>query len=332
MNGSGGLNRKGSTGYASALGGDGSPLFPPVHSTAQTAREALLHTLHRTPLELDIQRVRWTLDLFRETCSWLQVGSSGALWNLLYRLKISYKRARNYIHSPDPEYDAKRQWIQELLRQIRAEHAQGQTERVFLYQDELSYYRQPTLAAAYHEQDNDQPRARRSYQSDTLTRCAAALNALDGRVSYLQASRLSVGRLVNFYRQLGEQYPKARTIYLIQDNWSVHFHPDVLVALEPQEKTWTRYVPNNWSTEPTAKAIRRWGHLQLPIQLTPLPTYASWCNPIEKLWRKLKQEILHLHRWADELKELRLQVTQFLDGFASPSPGLLHYVGLLPDG
>ncbi|MBK9008807.1 MAG: transposase [Anaerolineae bacterium] len=30
-------------------------------------------------------------------------------------------------------------------------------------------------------------------------------------------------------------------------------------------------------------------------QLTPLlfPTYASWLNPIEKLWKWLKQEVLH---------------------------------------
>ena len=46
----------------------------------------------------------------------------------------------------------------------------------------------------------------------------------------------------------------------------------------------------------------RWGGWQLPIQLVPLPTYASWCNPIEKLWRQLRQELLHLHRFADRFR------------------------------
>jgi hypothetical protein len=59
-----------------------------------------------------------------------------------------------------------------------------------------------------------------------------------------------------------------------------------------------------------------------------LPTYASWCNPIEKLWRKLKQEVLHLHRLADDLTTLRALVKEFLLQFASGSSDLLRYVGL----
>ncbi|MGB9722998.1 MAG: transposase [Chloroflexia bacterium] len=58
-----------------------------------------------------------------------------------------------------------------------------------------------------------------------------------------------------------------------------------------------------------------------------LPTYASWLNPIEKRWRWLKQEVLHLHRWAHDLDQLRRQVWAFLDQFAEGSEALLHYVG-----
>jgi len=74
--------------------------------------------------------------------------------------------------------------------------------------------------------------------------------------------------------------------------------------------------------------VKRWGDWQLPIQLVLLPTYASWCNPIEKLWRKLKQAVLHLHRRASDLKALRLLVTEFLQQFAAGSSELLRYVGL----
>jgi transposase len=70
----------------------------------------------------------------------------------------------------------------------------------------------------------------------------------------------------------------------------------------------------------------------LPIQIVPLPTYASWCNPIEKLWRKLRQELTHLHLWADDLAQLRAEIDRFLQQFAAGSPALLRYVGLgLPD-
>jgi hypothetical protein len=66
------------------------------------------------------------------------------------------------------------------------------------------------------------------------------------------------------------------------------------------------------------------------LQLEPLPAYAPELDPDEKLWRKLQQELLHLHRLADQLDELRTQVTTYLDQFAGGSRDLLRYVGLSP--
>ena len=89
--------------------------------------------------------------------------------------------------------------------------------------------------------------------------------------------------------------------------------------------------PDNWPDEPSPAAYKRWGAWHLPVQLVVLPTYASWCHPIEKLWRMLKQEILHWHRQADDLQGLRQRVMAFLQQFAPGSLSLLRYVGLLPN-
>jgi hypothetical protein len=60
--------------------------------------------------------------------------------------------------------------------------------------------------------------------------------------------------------------------------------------------------------------------------------YASWCNPIEKLWRKLRQDVTPLHRWADDLETLRTEIDRFLDQFAQGSLERLRHVGLeIPD-
>ena len=90
----------------------------------------------------------------------------------------------------------------------------------------------------------------------------------------------------------------------MQDNWSIHAHPDVLAtvaALPRLEPVWR-------------------------------PTYAPWLTPIEKRWRWLKGDVLKQHRLAADWAALRRRVAAFLDQFAAGSPALLRYVGLLGDG
>jgi len=298
-------------------------LFSPQHLNADSAREALLPVARRDPRQLGEKRSRWTLAALLRVCGRLRVQSPSGTWRVLRRLKIHLKRARRYIHSPDPDYVEKLQSIQFCLRRCTLV---VEERSVLLFQDEFTYYRQPTLAAAYELAGHTQPLARLSYRRDAAYRVVATLDAFTGRVIYRQGSKIGVRELASFYLQVYEAYSEIETIYIAQDNWPVHFHPDVLAALQPQQFRWPIRVPPSWPTEPSPKAQR----LNLPIQLLPLPTYASWTNPPEKLWRWLKQDVLHLHGYADRWPELHRQVSDFLDQFSRGSPELLRYVGLTP--
>lgn len=279
--------------------------------------------VRREPALFGFRQSRWTLKSIAQTCDWLRVTTAGGLSQLLDRLGISYKRARSYIRSPDAFYDDKLSLIQLCL--LRAWY---DPERyIFLYQDEFTYYRQPSLARAYEVKGDMQPLARLSYRTNTHFRVAATLNAISGQVIYRQCSRVTRRQLSDFYADVSAVYPEAEEIYIAQDNWPVHFHPDVLARLQPQDFPWSPRVPPNWPTNPSPKATQD----DLPIRLLPLPTYASWLNPTEKLWRWLKQDVLHLHRWADDWQVLKQSVASFLDSFKYGSPELLRYVGLLPD-
>ena len=305
-------------------GAGASPFFPPQYPTADAAREAVLHVVRRDPKQFGIPNTRWTLAAIHDVVDWLGRTSPAGIHQLLNRLRIGYKRGRDHVHSPDPDYLAKLVEIAVFLDHAR--HPGSTTATLYL--DEITYYRQPTLASAYEAVGHVQPLAQRSHRANTPTRLVGTLDARDGRVVYLQRSVIGVSALVTFFRAVRAAYPQAERLNIVVDNWPVHFHPDVLVALEPQENVWPCYRPPNWPTTPRPSARKRWGHLRLPIQLRPLPTYASWANPIEKLWRKLRQDLLHLHRLADRLRELRAQVGAYLDQFADGSLELLRYVGL----
>jgi hypothetical protein len=257
-----------------------------------------------------------------ESNSWLKVTTPAGLWQLLRRLHISYKRGRDYVHSPDHHYAEKVQLIEEARQQSLTD-----PERyVFLYLDELTFYRQPTLACAYEASGAHQPLARRSQRSNSAFRVVAALNALDGRLLTRQRSHINRHCLARFWYDIRQAYPQAALIYVVLDNWPVHFHADALAPLQAQHFPFPPQLPTNWPTLPTRFAAQD----NLPIQLLCLPTYASWLNPIEKLWRRLKQEVLHLHRLSDDWPTLKQRVADFLNRFAAGSDDLLRYIGLLP--
>ena len=149
--------------------------------------------------------------------------------------------------------------------------------------------------------------ADRAGSKQQLWRVIGALNALTGQVDYLDGYIIGREKVSAFYRQLDRVYADAKRVYVIQDNWSIHSHPDVLATL---------------ATLPRLEPV--W-----------LPTYAPWLNPIEKLWRWLKGDVLKQHRLAADWHALRHQVCAFLDQFAAGTTGatdLLRYVGLLGEG
>ncbi len=259
------------------------------------------------------------MDLLQATHEYLRLDSLPGMSQLLRRLHIRLKRARSYLHSPDPFYADKLHSIRFHVLSIPA------LERViFLFEDELGFYRQPSLAYAYELMGRIQPLARLGWKRNAVWRVAGLLNAWSGQVLYEQGSQISVPKLIKLYQQAVSAYPAANPLFIAEDNWPVHAHPDVLAALQPQSFPHGLYRPGNWPTAPSPKAKR----LNLPIRILFLPTYAPWTNPIEKLWKFVHQEVLHLHRFEDDWAGVKQAVMDCLDQFAQGSKELLQYVGL----
>jgi hypothetical protein len=74
-----------------------------------------------------------------------------------------------------------------------------------------------------------QPLAHRSYRTNTQFRTVATVNAITGQVTCRQHSKIRLPQLSDFYAAVRADYPDAEVIFMAQDNWPVHFHPDVLV-------------------------------------------------------------------------------------------------------
>lgn len=267
--------------------------FSPL-SPAQ-ARLTVLNLIHQAPRRQGLDRSRWWLDGLRQIIDWLRSCTLAGIWQILKRLGIRYRRGRQYLHSPDPAYAQKLQ----VITEAQAQAQQTPTEVVFLYQDEMTYYRRPSVSYDYAPQGSTDPRAVLGVKRNALRRIAACLDVQTGQLLAWQRKSFDRQTLRRFFHFIQDAYPQARRIYIALDNWPVHFHPQVLQALA-----------------------------QTNIILLPLPTYAPWTNPVEKVWHLLKQQLLHLHDFVDNWDGLKNAVQTWLDDYAQPSPQLLKSVGL----
>jgi hypothetical protein len=245
---------------------------------------------------------RWSLRTIRASVDALADYSLSGVWRLLRRLHLQRRPLRDHLYSPDPEYVAKVAHLEGCLRAA----VRWPQEVVVLFLDEMGYYRWPEGAADWMlaAPGVAARQVHKAGPTNRQQRLIGAPSALTGQVDYLDNYLVGREQVSAFYRQLDQVYPTTQRLYVVQDNWSIHHHDDVLATLR-----------------------------QLP-RLEPvwLPTYAPWLTPIEQLWRWLRRDVLRGHRLADDWSQLRQRVNTFLNQFAHGSPALLRSAGLVGDG
>lgn len=203
------------------------------------------------------------------------------------------------------------------MRQVIGLYSAGQV--AVLCQDELTYYNHASVAPDYRAQ-KQQPKAGLAIGGEKSWRVAGALDIFSGAFIAMQRQAIRAPTFVEFLRQI-----VARSIYVLLDNWPVHFHPDVLQALQAQQCPYPFLVPSSWQhLQPSGKYKAE----NMPIQLLPLPTYASWLNPVEKVWRFLKHQLIHNHSFANNFKKLKTKVEECLQGLDQLRDQILSFTGL----
>jgi transposase len=273
----------------------------------EAVQEGLVETLRAGPGEAARREMavgargpapsRWSLRTIRASVEWLTNYTLSGVWRVLRSCGLELHSSCARLFSPDPDYASKVRRLHRCLRDA----ARHPDTVVALFLDEFGYQRWPEVAPTWGVEVAVAQRAGNNQQWRTI----GALNALTGQVNYLDGYIVGRQQVIQFYSRLDRAYPKkVELIYVIQDNWNIHTHPDVLTALADYSR----------------------------IKPVWLPTYAPWLNPIEKLWRWLRQDILKMHRWVEDWPQVKQRVHDFLDQFAHGSPALLRYVGLKGKG
>jgi putative transposase len=233
---------------------------------------ALRWVLESSPTRFGFVRSRWTCEavavLLREDYR-VRV-SRETVRRRLRAHDLVWRRPRPVLGPKDPAHAVKLGKIRRLLRSLPP-------DQVAAFMDEVDINTNPKIGAMW---------MRRGEQAEVVTPgnnekryLAGSLDWRTGRLTLTEGAARQ-GRNTDLFLahldDLRRTYRRYRVIHVICDNAKPH------VAARVREY------------------LGRWGHR---VRLHDLPTYAPECNPIERVWWHLHEEVTRNHRCGsmDEL-------------------------------
>jgi transposase len=245
--------------------------------------EELREFLHQSPRTFGKRRSLWTLELIAEVCFEREMTerklSAQAVSNILARMKVNWKRAKDWMTSPDPQYAAKKARRDQLLR-LSADHP----EWAIGFEDEVWWSRiaQPkvrawtdgpplkvqVLKSEDGDPDADAIACYGFYRYDTRK---VGVRFVEGRPS----GEITAQFLEWLCRGAGQEGKKV--LVVIWDGPSWHTAEDVA----------------GWVDEQNRRAKRGEG---VRVDICELPVASPWLNNIEPCWTHAKKAVVEVDR------------------------------------
>lgn len=233
-----------------------------------------------SPRNYGCPRPTWTQELLikvLETKTGV-VLSTTTMSRLLKRLRIRLGRPKPIVGCPWKKARRTRR-----LRALRQLVETLPKDEVVLYVDEVDIHLNPKIGLDWmlpgtQKQVPTPGKNQKRY-------LAGALNARTGRLTWVEADKKNSSLFIlQLWTLIGRDYPTAKRIHLILDNYRIH------------------------SSRQTQLALSR---LEGRIVLHFLPPYCPDHNRIERVWRDLHDNVTRNHTCRN-MKELMSEVNQYL--------------------
>jgi transposase len=233
-----------------------------------------------SPQDYGYSRPTWTQELLIKVVE-KQTGihvSTTTMSRLLKRLKIRLGRPKPIVGCPWKK--ARRTRRLNAIKRLIDELPQ---DEVLLYVDEVDIHLNPKIGLDWML-PGTQKRVLTPGKNEKRY-LAGALNARTGRLTWVEADHKNSDLfLLQLWMLVGRDYPKAKRIHLILDNYRIH------------------------SSHQTQLALSR---LDGRVKLHFLPPYCPDHNRIERVWRDLHDNVTRNHT-CRTIKELMAAVNKYL--------------------
>jgi transposase len=223
-------------------------------------------------------------------------------------IKMDESRIRHYLHthgygllrpvltvaSPDPDYESKRARIEELQCQAEA----GEID--LYYEDEIDLALLPTITRCWckrgHQRKIETPRKNQKRYG------AGLIHWVSGKLYWATSEHKDNALFRSVLSQVLEpaEGVKRRKIYVVIDNYRIHFAKPVLALLAAHSDQ---------------------------IELVTLPTYSPQLNPVERFWKHLRRQVTH-NAFFQTIDRLLDAVTRFFQNLAANPATVRSVAGL----
>jgi hypothetical protein len=181
-----------------------------------------------------------------ETLDWLRLESESGLWRLLKRLGITYHRGRSFVRSPDDDFDAKCEYLDDIRNRVL-----DRPDEALVYMDEMQYFRRPVEERVWEQAGKQATVPRKpSSQYDWSRHVMGAVEAESGELLKRHSDGFDRFDFLDFYERLID------TMGLLPNqihSWSV--------PVTKQNSNSVAYVEETWHL-PAEASIRAnaWGY------------------------------------------------------------------------
>ena len=216
-----------------------------------------------SPRHYGYSRTTWTQELLARVMvkkTGIKV-STTTICRLLKRNRVRLGRPKPIVGCPWPKARRKRRlaYIRRVLRTLPK-------NQVAVYVDEVDIHLNPKIGPDYMLEG--QQKTVLTPGKNEKRYLAGALNAETGQLTWVEAERKTSDLFILLLWQLLREYPKAKCIHVVLDNFKIHHSQKTKIAL--------------------ASAGGR-------IRLHFLPPYCPDHNRIERLWKDLHDNVTRNH-------------------------------------
>ena len=244
------------------------------------AAEVLRLVAEDSPQDHGYRRPTWTLELLArvmEENTGRRVSTS-SMSRLLSELEIRLGRPKPVVGCPWKSARRRRR-LRELERLID----DLPDEEVLVYADEVDINLNPKIGPDYMLRGTQKLVVTPGKNQKRYL--AGALCAKSGKLTWVEWDRKDSNLfIVQLWQLVGEDYPNAKCIHIILDNYSIHSSARTCIALKA---------------------------LGGKVQLHFLPPYCPDHNRIERVWRDLHDNVTRNHR-CRTMTELMIEVRAYL--------------------